>query len=270
MVSNNKDAPIGIFDSGLGGVSCLGQGMHMLPRERFIYFGDSGVSPYSLMPKPEVKDLCFQACDFLVDRGVKAIVVACNTATSVAVTALREKYPIPILGMEPALKVATDFGLEGTIIVMATGMTLKSRMMDNLISRFGQGYDIVKLPCRDVITLVESGIIDGPEMEECLGKYFAEFNPDSIASVVFGCTHYGFLEKQLKKVLGQHIRIADGNEGTIRYLKQILIERDLLSSRDADVSEAEIYNSGGPEYIANARKMLSQHLANLKGAEHNA
>jgi len=263
-VSDDKDAPIGIFDSGLGGVSCLGQGMYMLPRERFVYFGDSGVSPYSLMPKAEVKDLCFQACDFLVAKQVKAIVVACNTATSVAVTELREKYQIPILGMEPALKVATDFGLEGKIIVMATGMTLKSRMMDNLITRFGQGHDIVKLPCRDVITLVESGIIDGPQMEVCLGKYFAEFNPDHIASVVFGCTHYGFLKRPLNKVLGEHIRIADGNEGTIRHLKQILKERNLLSGRDIGVSDAEIYNSGGPEFIANARKMLVQHLANLK------
>jgi len=264
MVHCKKDAPIGIFDSGLGGVSCLGQGMHMLPREKFIYFGDSGVSPYSLMPKAEVKELCFQACDFLVGTGVKAIVVACNTATSVAVAELRQKYTIPILGMEPALKVAIDFSLEGTIIVMATGMTLNSRMMDNLIARFGQGSEIVKLPCRDVITLVESGIIDGPIMAECLGKYFAEFNPDRIASVVFGCTHYGFLEKPLKKVLGEHIRIADGNEGTIRHLKHILKDRDLLNDGETGASEAEIYNSGGPEYIDSARKLLSQHLANLK------
>ena len=264
MVSSKKDAPIGIFDSGLGGVSCLGQGMHMLPQERFIYFGDSGVSPYSLMTKPEVKDLCFKACDFLVDQGAKAIVVACNTATCVAVTALREKYRIPILGMEPALKVAVDCGLEGIIIVIATGMTLKSRMMDNLIARFGQGCEIVKLPCRDVITLVESGIIDGPEMEESLGKYFAGFNPDHITSVVFGCTHFGFLEKPLKKVLGEHIRIADGNAGTIRHLKQILRERDLLNDGEMGLKEAEIYNSGGHEYIANARMMLSKHLANLK------
>jgi glutamate racemase len=182
----------------------------------------------------------------------------------VGVTELREKYTIPILGMEPALKVAVACGLEGSIIVMATGMTLKSPMMDNLIARFGQGCEIVKLACRDVITLVESGIIDGPEMEACLGKYFAEFNPDHIASVVFGCTHYGFLEKPLKKVLGEHIHIADGNAGTIRHLKQILRERDLLSDRETGVSDAEIYNSGGPEYIANARKMLTQHLENLK------
>jgi glutamate racemase len=182
----------------------------------------------------------------------------------VAVAELRQKYTIPILGMEPALKVAIDFGLKGTIIVMATGMTLKSRMMDNLIARFGRGHEIVKLPCRDVITLVESGTIDGSKMEVCLGSYFAEFNPDSIASVVFGCTHYGFLEKPLKKVLGEHIHIADGNEGTIRHLKQILKERDLLIEGEIAVSEAEIYNSGGPEYVANARKMLSQHLVNLK------
>lgn len=259
-----KDAPIGIFDSGLGGVSCLGQGMHKLPGERFIYFGDSGEKPYSLMPKSEAKALCLKIGDFLIEKGVKAIVVACNTATSIALVDLRERYAVPVLGMEPAVKVATDAGLEGKIVVMATGMTLKSRMLDRLIQSYGNGTEIVKLPCRDVITLVESGIIDGPEMEASIGKYFAEFDPQEIASVVFGCTHYGFLEKPLKNVLGCNVHIADGNEGTIRHLKNILMQADMLNETPAASERTvEFYNSGGSIFNQYSEKMLEKHLANL-------
>jgi glutamate racemase len=185
-----KDNPIGMFDSGLGGVSCLGQGIHMLPNERFVYFGDSGVEPYALLPKAEVKQHCFDACDLLVEKGAKAIVVACNTATSVAITDLRKHYGIPILGTEPAIKLAVSFGLTGKIVVMATGMTLRSKMVGTLIDRYGAGCEFVKLPCRKIITLVESGIIDGIEIEDSIQTYFKGLDPGTISSVVIGCTHF--------------------------------------------------------------------------------
>ena len=145
--------PIGMFDSGLGGVSCLGQGIHMLPHERFVYFGDSGVEPYALLPQTQVKKHCFDACDLLVEKGAKAIVVACNTATSVAIADLKKRYDIPVLGTEPAIKHAVNFGLPGKIVVMATGMTLQSEMLGALIDRYGAGCEFVKLPCRKIITL---------------------------------------------------------------------------------------------------------------------
>jgi len=255
---------IGIFDSGLGGISCLGQAIQMLPSEKFVYFGDSGEPPYSLMSEADAVKLCIRACDFLVEKGVKAIVIACNTATYLAVSEIRKRYEIPVLGMEPAIKVAVDYGLNGKIVIMATGMTLKSQMVDNLIDRYGQGLEIVKLSCRDGITLVESGVISGPEMEACIRKSFGEMDPRSISSVVLGCTHFGFLEQPVKKVLGDHIRIADGNEGTIRHLKRILEKADLLNNETTPAGPAfEIYNSGGPEFIENSKAMLKAHLAYL-------
>jgi glutamate racemase len=255
---------IGIFDSGLGGISCLGQAIHMLPSERFVYFGDSGKPPYSLLSETDARQLCIEACDFLVEKGVKAIVIACNTATYLAVSEIRKKYEIPVLGMEPAVKVAADYGPNGKIVILATGMTLKSRMVDNLIDRYGQGLEIVKLPFREGITLVESGVISGPEMEACIRKSFADLDPRSISSVVLGCTHFGFLAQSVKKVLGDHVRIADGNEGTIRNLKKILEKVDLLNSETTPAGRAfEIYNSGGPEFIENSKAMLKEHLAYL-------
>ena len=259
---------IGIFDSGLGGISCLGQGIHMLPSEKFVYFGDSGEPPYSLLSETEARTLCIGACDFLVEKGVKAIVIACNTATYLAVSEIRKKYEIPVLGMEPAVKVAADYGLNGKIVILATGMTLKSRMVDNLIDRYGQGLEIVKLPFRDGITLVESGVISGPKMEACIRKAFAELDPRSISSVVLGCTHFGFLAQSVKKVLGDPVRIADGNEGTIRNLKKILEQADLLNSETTPAGRPfEIYNSGGPEFIENSEAMLKAHLAYLKAVK---
>jgi glutamate racemase len=259
-----KDNPIGMFDSGLGGVSCLGQGIHMLPNERFVYFGDSGVEPYALLPKAEVKQHCFNACDLLVEKGAKAIVVACNTATSVAVTDLRKRYDLPVLGTEPAIKLAVGFGLKGKIVVMATSMTLQSKMVGTLIERYGAGCEFVKLPCRKIITLVESGIIDGIEIEDSIQTCFKGLDPGTISSVVIGCTHFGFLEISLKKVLGDHIRIADPNEGIIRHLKNLLEKQNLLNDSVVNNPLTEMANSGGEAYVEIAKYMLEKHLFNLK------
>jgi glutamate racemase len=262
-MGGKKDNPIGMFDSGLGGVSCLGQGIHMLPNERFVYFGDSGVVPYALLPKTEVKKLCFNAGDFLVEKGAKAIVIACNTATSVALTDLRKRYGIPVLGTEPAIKPAVGFGLKGKIVVMATSMTLQSKMVDTLIDRYGEGFEFVKLPCRRLITLVESGIIDGIEIEGAIKECFKDLDPNSMSTVVIGCTHLGFLKKSIKKVLGNHIRIADPNEGIIRHLKSILEQENLLNDEKVNHPAVEIYNSGGEIFIENSKIMLEKHLLTI-------
>ncbi len=262
---------IGVFDSGLGGISCLGQGLHMLPSERFVYFGDSGTSPYSLMSEMDARSLCFKACDFLVEKGAKAIVIACNTATYLAVSEIRRKYTIPVLGMEPAVKVAVDYKLNGKIVILATSMTLKSRMVDDLIDRYGQGLEIEKLPFRDGITLVESGVISGPIVEASIQKAFAKLNLRSVSCVVLGCTHFGFLEQSVKNALGNHIQIADGNKGTMSNLRKTLEKADLLNKEKTSAGLVfEIYNSGGSGFIKKSEVMLKQHLSYLKSIEASA
>ncbi|MCP4372628.1 MAG: glutamate racemase [Deltaproteobacteria bacterium] len=257
-------SPIGIFDSGIGGVSTLGQGVHMLPDEEFVYFGDNGNGPYSLKTEEQVKQYCLHACKFLIEKGVKAIVVACNTATAISISDLRKKYDLPILGMEPAFKVAANFNLPGKIVVMGTGMTLKSNMLANLIERFDNGAEIVKLPCRDVIIMIETGVIEGNKIEACIAGYFKELDPKEISSVVFGCTHFGILEKQIKNVLGDHVRIADGNEGTIQHLTNILKDSNLLNPGDRPKADILFHNSGNDTSLENSITIFNAHLKNLE------
>ena len=259
-----KFSPIGVFDSGIGGVSTLGQAVCMLPNEAFVYFGDSGNAPYSLKADTEIRQYCFQACEFLIEKGVKAILVACNTATVTAISDLREKYDLPILGMVPAVKVAIRFSLPGKIVVMGTGMTLKSKSLTSLIEEFGKGYDIVKLPCRDVITLIEAGVIQGEEIETCIAGYFNQLDPKEISSVVFGCTHFGVLEKSVKKVIGNHIKIADGNEGTIRHLTNILGNENLLNPGNGHTPDILFYNSGSSVSLEHSKKNFETHFKFLK------
>ncbi len=256
-------SPIGIFDSGIGGVSTLGQAVHMMPNEAFIYFGDNGNGPYSLKTEEQVKEYCFNACDFLIGKGAKAIVVACNTATIVSISDLRKKYDLPILGMEPAVKLATSYKLPGKIVVIGTGMTLKSQRMTRLIETFGNGYDIVKLPFRDVIKMIEQGIIQGKDLEACMAGYFKGLDPSEISTIVFGCTHFGLLEKPIKNVLGNHIKIADGNEGTIRHLTNILKKLDLLNPGDLPKADILFHNSGSNTSLANSKNNFKAHLKNL-------
>jgi len=263
-METNRYSPIGIFDSGIGGVSTLGQAVHMLPHEEFIYFGDNGNGPYSLKTEEQVKQYCLQACKFLIEKGVKAIVVACNTATAISISDLRKTYELPILGMEPAVKVAINFNLPGKIVVMGTGMTLKSKMLARLIDRFGNGADIVKLPCRDVITMIEKGIIEGKEIQACIAGYFNELDPKEISSVVFGCTHFGVLEQSIKTILGNHVRIADGDEGTIRHLTNILKDSNLLNPGDRPKADILFNNSGNSIALENSKKNFKTHLKNLE------
>jgi len=216
------------------------------------------------MSETDARSLCFRACDFLVEKGVKAIVIACNTATYLAVSEIRRKYTIPVLGIEPTVKVAADYKLNGKIVILATSMTLKNRMVDDLIDRYGQGLEIEKLPFRDGITLVESGVISGPKMETSIQKAFEKLNLRSISCVVLGCTHFGFLEQSVINALGNHIRIADGIKGTISNLKKILKKTDLLNNKGTSAGSAfEIYNSGGPEFIKKSEVVLIKHLGSL-------
>ncbi len=264
MQKGLKYQPIGIFDSGIGGISFLGQAMYMMPNEHFIYYGDSGVEPYALLPLSAVKERCLTVCDFLMEKEVKAIVVACNTATGVAISDMRKSYPIPILGMEPAIKVAVGLNLPNKIVVMATGMALKSKAVAKLIETYGKGFEIVKLGCRDLITLVESGVIEGDAIEKAISRCFSQMDPTLISSIVFGCTHFGFLGLPVKKVLGDHIQIADGSEGTIRHLTAILQKQQLINDSTDGNPKIEIYNSGEKAYVEKSRKILAQHLFNLK------
>ncbi|MBU3156262.1 glutamate racemase [Clostridium estertheticum] len=229
---NNRERPIGFFDSGVGGISVLKESLKVLPNEDFVYFGDSLNAPYGIKNVNEVRKLTFKAVDFLLEKGVKVVVIACNTATSAAIDALRRKYKdIPIIGIEPALKPAVEVSRGKSVIIMATPMTLTERKFDNLMKLYNKEADIIPLPCAGLVELIENGIIDGDEINEYLKEKLKEFSHLDVAAIVLGCTHYPFIKKELIKIVGEKTIIIDGSIGTVNQLKRQLTRNNLLNEK---------------------------------------
>jgi len=229
---NNKEKPIGFFDSGVGGISVLKESLKILPNEDFVYFGDSLNAPYGTKDVNEVKKLTFNAVDFLLDKGVKVVVIACNTATSAAIDDLRDNYKdIPIIGIEPALKPAVEISKGKSIIIMATPMTLAEKKFSNLMKRYNKEVNLIPLPCAGLVELIENGIIEGDQIESYLRDKLKGFMHLDIASIVLGCTHYPFIENELIKIVGEKTNIIDGSIGTVNQLKRQLISNSLLNEK---------------------------------------
>ena len=240
---NNKEKPIGFFDSGVGGISVLKESLKILPKEDFVYFGDSINAPYGTKDVNEVKKLTFNAVDFLLDKGVKVVVIACNTATSAAIDALRDKYKdIPIIGIEPALKPAVEISRGKSIIIMATPMTLAEKKFSNLMEQYKSEVNMISLPCAGLVELIENGIIEGDQIQGYLRDKFKEFIQMDIASIVLGCTHYPFIKDELIKVVGERTIIIDGSIGTVNQLKRQLTYNNILNEKKTN-GIVTIYNS---------------------------
>ncbi|RFT32940.1 glutamate racemase [Bifidobacteriaceae bacterium NR019] len=240
-----SSAAIGVFDSGLGGISVARQLHAALPHERIIYFGDSANAPYGIKTPEEVKKLSFAIVEHFVRLNVKAIVIACNTATSAAVNDLRAHYNIPIIGMEPALKLACDLGKGESqrVIVAATPLTLRERKFADLLQRFSQNNMIFSQPCPDLVRIVERGELNNRDVVfAALHKYFDEYDLDSIDSVVLGCTHFVFYRDYFREFLPARTNIVDGNEGTINHLHKILELNNELAS-DSQEGSITLTNS---------------------------
>lgn len=221
--------PIGVFDSGVGGISVLRELVKQMPGEDFIYFGDSVHAPYGTKPLEEVRQLTITNVRFLLESGAKSIVVACNTATSAAVAQLRNMYPdVPLVGIEPAIKPAVMCKENSCIVVMATPMTLKQEKFQNLMRQYENMADIVPLPCPGLMEFVERGILDGEELTIYLERLLGSVNK-SINSVVLGCTHYPFVKDVIQRIAGDSVMVFDGGEGTAREMKRRLAEAGLLN-----------------------------------------
>jgi glutamate racemase len=229
---DNKAKPIGFFDSGVGGISVLNESLLVLPNEDFVYFGDSINAPYGTKDVNEVKKLTFNAVEFLLNKGVKAIVIACNTATSAAIDSLRVNYKdTPIIGIEPALKPAVKVSKGKSIIIMATPMTLAEKKFSNLMQKYNKEVDIISLPCAGLVELIENGIVEGDQINSYLKEKLKEYMHLDIASVVLGCTHYPFIKNELIKVVGEKTVIIDGSVGTVNQLKRQLTKNNLLNEK---------------------------------------
>ena len=257
---DNKEKSIGVFDSGLGGISVLKELREAMPSEKFIYYGDSANAPYGIKTKEEITERCEKIIEFFLKEGVKAIVIACNTATSAAANVLREKYSnLPIIGMEPALKVAADGKIDNTIVVMATPLTLREEKFNNLMSQYDDDNIVIKMPCPELVNIVENDLLDDKEVvEKQIKDYYKDLDMKKIDSVVLGCTHFVFYKHYMEKILNNNIEIVDGNLGTTNHLKETLRERDELRPESEEGSLRIINSSKDKRYIKLSEKLLNR------------
>ena len=230
---DRQNRPIGFFDSGLGGISVLRACTALLPHEDFLYFGDSANAPYGEKSLEAVRALTIQAIQGLVDQDVKAVVVACNTATSAAISLLREMHPnMPIIGIEPAVKPAAQARNSSSVLVMATPLTIQEDKYQKLAAAFCDQANVISLPCKGLAELVEQGHMEDAVMDDYLQTLFLPFRHCSVEYIVLGCTHYPFVRSAIRKNFGRPVEIIDGSDGTARQLKRQLEKAGLLSQRE--------------------------------------
>ena len=249
-----------MFDSGLGGVSVLRELRALMPGERYLYFGDSANAPYGTRSLEEVRALTLENIGMLYDRGIKAAVIACNTATSAAVSVLRERFrDIPIIGMEPALKPAALAHPGGTVLVLATPLTLREEKFSHLMEHYRDGARIVPLACPELVEFVERGEL---ESEALLQYLHARLDPwrDQANAAVLGCTHFPFLRKSIRRVLGPSVVLYDGGAGTARQTQRQLQMRGLLFSSGEEGSVTLENSRNDPRQLALCKFLLSKIL----------
>lgn len=226
---DRKRLPIGVFDSGVGGVSVLRELVKLMPGEKYLYFGDSQNAPYGTKGLEQVRQLTMKNIENLLEQGVKSVVVACNTATSAAVADLRKKYPdLPLVGIEPAIKPAVEQNPGGRIIVMATPMTLRQEKFCRLMKRWESQAQIVPLPCPGLMEYVERDHLEGEDLQKYLTELFWSVDHEPMDAIVLGCTHYPFARTAIEQVVGRRVKIYDGGLGTAREMKRRLQEAGLL------------------------------------------
>lgn len=227
--------PIAVFDSGLGGLSVLRALRRRLPEENFLYFGDSENAPYGSRPTEEIRALTIRHADCLFAQGAKALVVACNTATSAAIEQLRARYPDRIIvGIEPALKLAVTQYPHGRIAVMATEATLREKKFSALMAQHSGDCEIIKCPCPELVEFVERGELEGSTLEACLRQELHELLETPPDAIVLGCTHFPFLQDAIRRVVGSLPALLDGADGTARETARRLAQAGLLCSHGVE------------------------------------
>ena len=249
-------SPIGVFDSGVGGISVLAEMERMLPHEDFVYFGDTLHAPYGTKPEAEVLGYVRGVMAHLAARDVKAVVIACNTATSVAAARLREELTLPIIGMEPALKPAHELRHGGQILVLATPATLHMDKFLHLMELYGEGA--VPVEGYGIVECVEDGQVRGERILSVLHGLLDEHLKNKTDAIVLGCTHYPLIREVLAQV-APGVPLIDGNLGTVRQLRRVL-ERDGLLCPPGEPGGYELHTTGD-EAIYLPRMRLLMDLA---------
>lgn len=247
-----RNAPVGVFDSGVGGISVLRELRALLPGENFIYYGDSAHAPYGEKRAEEIRALAWNVVGELLKRDIKALVIACNTATAAAAALIRARLDMPVVAMEPALKPASACAHGGKVLVLATPLTLRLDKFHRLMELYGR--DALPMPCPGLMELVERGIVSGPELDGYLANVRARLGGQRVDAVVLGCTHYVFLRAAVERAFPD-ARIVDGNAGTARQLERLLKSRGL--ERVGGRGSVQLMTSGPESELELMRRLLA-------------
>ncbi len=246
--TNEKNDPIGIFDSGIGGVTVLTEILKLLPNEKYLFYSDSKNNPYGSKTQKKIIEMSDYIVDKFVKRNAKAVVIACNTASANASGFLRRKYNIPIIAIEPAYKMVNDFARDNVTLVMATKGTIESEKFEMLYKKYDNKKTYL-LECEGLANAIERN--NDKDIEKILEKELAPY-VGKARNVVLGCTHYPLAQKKIEKILCNngvdHVEFFNGAEGVARNLKKILEERDLVSNNtDRKIDNIEFYDSSNSE-----------------------
>jgi glutamate racemase len=250
-----REAPIGVFDSGVGGLSVLAEIQRLLPNESLRYVADCGHIPYGEKTPEFIRQRCSVMAGFFREQGAKALVLACNTATVAGVADLRRDYPDwPIVGMEPAVKPAAAATRSGVVGVLATTGTLQSAKFAALLDRFASDVRVITQPCPGLVELIESGDLHSPALRQLLQSYVEPLLAQGCDTIILGCTHYPFLKPLLKTMLPDSISLIDTGAAVARQLQRLLAERDLLAP--GPHRPAQFWTSGDPQHFKSVLPQL--------------
>ncbi len=238
---------IGIFDSGIGGLTLLHQALTTLPNENYIFYADTDHVPYGTKTKEQVISYVDEVMQFMIAHDCKAVVIACNTATSVAAEVMRRKYDLPIIGIEPAVKPAVEKSAGKRVMVVATPLTIQEEKLKNLVERVDDAHLVDLLPLPGLVSFAERGEFDSGKVEAYLKEMLAPYPLEAYGELVLGCTHFNYFKDSFAKLLPKSVRMIDGSIGTVNQLKRILEQKNQLEE-----------NEGAIRYFASGRELTAE------------
>jgi glutamate racemase len=249
MTERGQLAPMGVFDSGVGGLSVLRALRAQMPEESVLYFGDQLHIPYGPRPLEQVRDFSDAITHFLLGRAAKIIVVACNAASAAALTHLRQAFPAtPFVGMEPAVKPAAEHTSTGVVGVLATPATFQGALYASVVERFAKGVQLLQDTCPGLVQQIEAGDLDGPRTRSILERALRPMLQKNIDTVVLGCTHYPFVIPLIQEIAGKQVRVIDPAPAVARQTMRVLEARS-LKDPGGTPGNLQFFTSGTPEYL---------------------
>jgi len=263
----SASGPIGVFDSGVGGISVLKHIRAAMPSEHLLYVADSKFAPYGSKTPEFIRERADAIAGFLMEKGAKALVVACNTATAAAAEYLRSQHAIPIIAMEPAVKPAAQVTKTGVIGVLATSGTLKSAQFAALLEHYGQQVEVVTQACHGLVECIERGDLTGAETEALLSRYIQPLLDAHADTIVLGCTHYPLLQAALAYVMGDGVRLVSSADETAKDVYKVLTEHNLLAPEDARPDYSFFATGDAQAFEALARRFLGPEVSGVKKME---